>query len=204
MAGSLPRAYQLAREREFPLPVTIAGNVQLYDRAKVRTWIDQRDQQPPTKAQERRRKYQQRSPSDGLRFIRSRWLFSRWYQFVFSVVRGGRGVRLATGGNIAAPGSGRTGGFSTGYAPRPQWCGTYCSNDYQEVTDTDARNLAKALRRAIGCAISLKYPPGAATGYKPANEMERSKSALAAAKAIDIEHATAFAIFCEAGGFHIG
>ena len=50
------RAYQLAREREFPLPVKIAGNVQLYDRAKVRTWIDQRDQQPPTKAQERRRK----------------------------------------------------------------------------------------------------------------------------------------------------
>ena len=94
--------------------------------------------------------------------------------------------------------------FPPDHAPRPQWCGTYCSNDYQEVTDTDARNLAKALRRAIGCAISLKYPPGAATGYRPANEMERSKSALAAAKAIDIEHATAFAIFCEAGGFHIG
>jgi hypothetical protein len=87
--------------------------------------------------------------------------------------------------------------------PPDKWSGGYHSNDYQAVTDADARNLAKALRRAIGCAISLKHP-GATTGYQPANELERQERALAAAKALNIEHATSFAIFCEAGGFIIG
>lgn len=62
------------------------------------------------------------------------------------------------------------------YYEVPKWCGTYGSNDGQRVTDADALELAKALRRAI------------------------------AAKAFNVdmlEHATAFAAFCEAGGFYL-
>src|ERR1035437_4428929 len=30
-----------------------------------------------------------------------------------------------------------------------EWCGTYCTNDLQEVTDDDARALGAALRQAV-------------------------------------------------------
>ena len=31
-----------------------------------------------------------------------------------------------------------------------EWSGSYCSNDYQTVTDSDAKALARALFRAVG------------------------------------------------------
>ena len=34
-------------------------------------------------------------------------------------------------------------------APEGDWNGTYCTNDYQEVTDLDARALGLALHRAL-------------------------------------------------------
>lgn len=36
-------------------------------------------------------------------------------------------------------------------APKPNedWCGSYCSNDWQEVSATDALNLANALGKAV-------------------------------------------------------
>jgi hypothetical protein len=33
--------------------------------------------------------------------------------------------------------------------PELDWCGSYCSNGYQEVTEDDARRLADALERSL-------------------------------------------------------
>jgi predicted DNA-binding transcriptional regulator AlpA len=50
MAGfSLPRAYEVAREREFPLPVKIAGRVKLYDGPAVRRWLADREKRKAKK-----------------------------------------------------------------------------------------------------------------------------------------------------------
>lgn len=39
--------------------------------------------------------------------------------------------------------------YMTSEAERAAWDGDYCSNDYQRVSDDDARNMAAALRKAL-------------------------------------------------------
>ena len=50
MAGfSLPRAYQMAREGGFPLPIKVAGNVKLYHGPAVRRWLADREKRKKAK-----------------------------------------------------------------------------------------------------------------------------------------------------------
>jgi hypothetical protein len=49
---------------------------------------------------------------------------------------------------------------------RSTWSGTYCSNDFQCITDADAKALAKALNTAIA-AVEAGTAPETGEGHHP-------------------------------------
>jgi hypothetical protein len=94
------------------------------------------------------------------------------------------------------------------------WCGTYCSNDYQAVSDRDAHAIAEALDRAIESLrpVTAKQRRARAN-EKDVLELEDRKpiERLTAKqrKAWASEHISVFAVFrltryAGEGGFLIG
>ena len=77
------------------------------------------------------------------------------------------------------------------YEAGETWSGGYFTNDFQRVTDNDARELAAALRRAIA----------AAEGTEARHLSARAENAM---KNLNVSFVRKFAEFCEGGGFRIG
>ena len=83
-----------------------------------------------------------------------------------------------------------------------RWIGGYLSNDYQRVTDEDARELAAALRRAIAAAEKIKADEAAKVEFIGWHRL--SARAKYAAKNLNVRFVREFAEYCEKGGFRIG
>lgn len=94
------------------------------------------------------------------------------------------------------------------------WNGSYLSNNYQEVTDTDAKALGEALMRAVH---DLANQRGVSVADIPEFNRERQFEALllklrAGAEIVlpeeqdapDLSHVMAFARYALKGGFRIG
>ena len=80
--------------------------------------------------------------------------------------------------------------------------GGYFSNDYQRVTDEDARELAAALRRAIAAAEGIKAAKTAKAEFSDWHNL--SARAENAARTLNVRLVRTFAEYCEKGGFQIG
>lgn len=83
-----------------------------------------------------------------------------------------------------------------------RWSGRYFGNDYQRVTDEDARKFAAALRKAIAAAIGVKKDEAVTVEFRDWNYL--SARARNAAKNLNVRFVSAFAEYCEKGGFRIG
>lgn len=70
-----------------------------------------------------------------------------------------------------------------------QWDGTYCSNDFQRVTDADARNIGLALHRALDAAR---------------NEMPLTQDQEEALNGVDLSYMRELADVMHSPGFTIG
>ena len=83
-----------------------------------------------------------------------------------------------------------------------RWEGGYFGNDYQRVTEEDARELAAALRRAIAAAEGIKADKAAKVEFS--EWLNLSARAENAAKNLNVSFARKFAEYCDQGGFLIG
>jgi hypothetical protein len=83
-----------------------------------------------------------------------------------------------------------------------RWEGGYFSNEFQRVSDEDARNLAVALRQAIAAAEGIKGDETARVKFSEWNNLPAR--AENAARSLNVRFVRRFVKYCEKGAFQIG